>query len=331
MRCLLLNKLGKPEDLILTTLPNPKPGDGELVVDMYAAAVNFADILSIAGEYQFKPKLPFVPGREGAGIVSEVGKNVSRFKPGDRVMLQTNFGAFAQKAVAKEHETYRVPDNINLNQAAAVGVAFQTAWFALTDRAQVRKGETVMVTGASGSVGLAAVQLAHTWGCRVLAGLTTPSKAGIVRKAGADLVVDLTSSNPKEEVRNRVMDLTNGEGVDIVLDLIGGEIFSGALRCLKFRGRMVVVGFTSGNIANMKTNYVLIKNISVTGIDRTYYRDYLPEWMDEAQTQIFDYIGDKRISMPIQEILPINDFLSAFNIIRNRKVEGKVILKIKEE
>jgi len=331
MRCLLLNELGKPEDLIFTTLPNPKAGTGELVVDMHAAAVNFPDILSIAGKYQLKPDLPFVPGREGAGIVSEVGADVTRFKPGDRVMVQTNFGAFAEKAIAKEHETYLIPDYIDLNQAAAIGVAFQTAWFALTDRAQVRKGETVMVTGASGSVGLAAVQLAHTWGCRVLAGLTTHSKAGIAREAGADLVVDLSSNNPKEEIRKRVMELTNGDGVDIVIDIVGGEVFSGALRCLKFRGRMVVVGFTSGVIAEMKTNYVLIKNISVTGIDRTYYRDYLPEWMDEAQTQIFDYIRDERISMPIQEIFPIKDFLSAFDIIRNRKVEGKVILKIKDE
>ena len=331
MRCLLLNKLGKPEDLIFTTLPNPKAGEGELVVDMYAAAVNFPDILSIAGKYQLRPNLPFVPGREGAGIVSEVGENVTRFKPGDRVMVQTNFGAFAEKAIAKEHETYLVPDEIDLNQAAAIGVAFQTAWFALTDRAQAKKGETVLVTGASGSVGLAAVQLAHTWGCRVLAGLTTPSKAGIARKAGADLVVDLSSNNPKEEIRSRVLELTNGDGVDVVIDIVGGEVFSGALRCLKFRGRMVVVGFTSGDIAEMKTNYVLIKNISVTGIDRTYYRDYLPEWMDEAQTQIFDYIKDERISMPIQETFPISDFLPAFDIIRNRKVEGKVILKIKNE
>jgi len=331
MRALLLKKLGEPEDLALLEIADPEPGPGELIVDIYSAAVNFPDILSIAGKYQLRPELPFVPGREGAGVVSAVGEGVTRFQPGDRVMVQLDYGAFAEKAVAKEHETYPVPDGIGFDQAAAVGVAFQTAWFALTDRAQIKEGETVLVTGASGSVGLAAIQLAHTWGCRVLAGLTTPSKAKAARQAGADLIIDLSRENPRESIREQVMAVTNGDGVDIVVEIVGGDVFAGALRCLRFRGRMVVVGFTSGQIPEMKTNYVLLKNIAVTGVDRTQYRDVLPEWMDEAQAQIFDYIRTHRIEMPVQARFPLEEFLKAFDIIRDRKVEGKVVLTIKEE
>ena len=331
MRALLLKKLGEPEDLALLEIADPEPGPGELIVDIYSAAVNFPDILSIAGKYQLRPELPFVPGREGAGVVSAVGEGVTRFQPGDRVMVQLDYGAFAEKAVAKEHETYPVPDGIGFDQAAAVGVAFQTAWFALTDRAQIKEGETVLVTGASGSVGLAAIQLAHTWGCRVLAGLTTPSKAKAARQAGADLIIDLSRENPRESIREQVMAVTNGDGVDIVVEIVGGDVFAGALRCLRFRGRMVVVGFTSGQIPEMKTNYVLLKNIAVTGVDRTQYRDVLPGWMDEAQAQIFDYIRTHRIEMPVQARFPLEEFLKAFDIIRDRKVEGKVVLTIKEE
>jgi len=331
MRGLLLEKLGEPEDLALLEIADPEPGPGELIVDIYSAAVNFPDILSIAGKYQLRPELPFVPGREGAGVVSAVGEGVTRFQPGDRVMVQLDYGAFAEKSVAKEHETYPVPDGIGFDQAAAVGVAFQTAWFALTDRAQIKEGETVLVTGASGSVGLAAIQLAHTWGCRVLAGLTTPSKAKAARQAGADLIIDLSRENPRESIREQVMAVTNGDGVDIVVEIVGGDVFAGALRCLRFRGRMVVVGFTSGQIPEMKTNYVLLKNIAVTGVDRTQYRDVLPEWMDEAQAQIFDYIRTHRIEMPVQARFPLEEFLKAFDIIRDRKVEGKVVLTIKEE
>jgi len=331
MRGLLLEKLGEPEDLALLEIADPEPGPGELIVDIYSAAVNFPDILSIAGKYQLRPELPFVPGREGAGVVSAVGEGVTRFQSGDLVMVQLDYGAFAEKAVAKEHETYPVPDGIGFDQAAAVGVAFQTAWFALTDRAQIKEGETVLVTGASGSVGLAAIQLAHTWGCRVLAGLTTPSKAKAARQAGADLIIDLSRENPRESIREQVMAVTNGDGVDIVVEIVGGDVFAGALRCLRFRGRMVVVGFTSGQIPEMKTNYVLLKNIAVTGVDRTQYRDVLPEWMDEAQAQIFDYIRTHRIEMPVQARFPLEEFLKAFDIIRDRKVEGKVVLTIKEE
>ena len=331
MRGLFLQEIGRPEDLSLSDISEPKPGPSDILVDVHAAAVNFPDILSIAGKYQLKPQLPFVPGREAAGVVCSVGESVSRFKTGDRVMVQVDYGAFAEKVLAKEHEAYFIPDGIAFDQAAAVGVAFQTAWFSLTDRARIKEGEAVLITGATGSVGIAATQLASTWNCRVLAGLTTPSKASAARKAGADLIIDLSTDNPREDIREQVMRLTGGEGVDVVLDTIGGDVFSGAMRCLRFRGRMVVVGFTSGLIPEMKTNYLLLKNIEVSGVDRTQYRDVFPTWMDEAQAQIFDYIKQNRIKMPIQAEYPLEEFLRAFDVIRERKVEGKVVLRLKND
>ncbi len=332
MRALMLHELGEPEDLRLEEVRPPVPGPGEVLVDLYAAAVNFPDLLSIQGKYQLRPDMPFAPGKEGAGIVSAVGEGVTRVKPGDRVMIQVDWGSFAEQAVAPEHDCYPVPDGIGLDQAAAVGIAYQTAWFSLTDRANVQKGETVLVTAASGSVGLATMQLAkNVFGCRVIAGLTTMSKAKDALANGADDVIDLSADNPRDAIRDQVFALTGGDGVDVVIEISGGEIFAGALRCLKFRGRLVVVGFTSGDIPEMRTNYLLLKNISVLGVDRSQYRDLWPDAMQEAQAEIFAHMVNGRISMPIQARFPMEEIVPAFDIIRNRDVRGKIVLTIREE
>ena len=186
MRGLMLNEIGQPEDLVLEEIPSPIPRAGEVLVNVHAAAVNFPDLLTIQGKYQFRPELPFVPGKEGAGIVAAVGEGVTRVKPGDRVMIQVEYGTFAEQAIAPEHECYLVPESIPFDAAASIGIAFQTSYLALIDRASIKPGETVLVTGASGSVGIAAMQLAKQKGCNVIAGLTTPSKADIARDNGAD-------------------------------------------------------------------------------------------------------------------------------------------------
>ena len=186
MRALMLHKIGRPEDLKLEEIPSPCPGEGEVLVDMRVAAVNFPDLLTIEGKYQVRPDLPFVPGKEGAGVVSAVGPDVTRIKPGDRVMIQVEYGTFAEQAVAPEHECYLVPENIPFDQAASIGIGFQTSYLALIDRAQIKAGDTVLVTAASGSVGIAAMQLAKEHGCTVIAGLPTPSKAPVAIANGAD-------------------------------------------------------------------------------------------------------------------------------------------------
>jgi NADPH:quinone reductase len=331
MRALMLHELGEPEGLLLEEVSSPVPGPNQVLVDMYAAAVNFPDLLTIQGKYQLRPELPFAPGKEGAGVVVAVGSAVSRLAPGDRVMIQVDSGSFAEQALAEEHECYPIPDGVGFDQAAAIGIAYQTAWFALTDRANVQKDETVLVTGASGSVGLAAMQLAKAvFGCRVIAGLTTMSKAGDARANGADHIIDLSGENLRESIRDQVFAVTDGKGVDAVLEICGGDIFAGALRCLKFRGRLVVVGFTSDVIPEMRVNYLLLKNIAVLGVDRTQYRDQWPEAMQAAQAEIFGHVLSGKISMPVQARFPLEEIVPAFDIIRRREVRGKIILAIRD-
>jgi NADPH2:quinone reductase len=331
MRGLILHELGEPENLRLDEIPTPIPGPEEVLVDIYAAAVNFPDLLTIQGDYQFRPPLPFVPGKEGAGTVVAIGKDVTHVAPGDRVMVQVEYGTFAEQAVVPQHECYILPDSIPFDQAAALGIAFQTAYFALLDRAQVQAGETVLVTGASGSVGIAAIQLAKVFGATVIAGLTSPSKEDVAREAGADHVIDLSGSNLKDSIRDQVFALNDGEGIDVVIEIVGGEVFAGSLRAVKFRGRLVVVGFTSGIIPEMRTNYVLLKNIAVTGVDRGQYRDREPEWMRRAQDEIFRYCTEGKLRMPIQDTFPLEDFIKAFDVIRNRQIRGKIVLRIRED
>jgi len=331
MRGLMLYELGEPENLRLEAIPAPNPGPGEVLVDIHAAAVNFPDLLTIQGKYQFRPELPFVPGKEGAGIVAAIGAGVTHVGPGDRVMVQADYGTFAEQAVVPQHECYVLPDAIAFDQAAALGIAFQTAYFALLDRAQIQAGETVLVTGASGSVGIAAIQLAKLFGATVIAGLTTRSKEAVAREAGADHVIDLSDGNLKDSVRDQVFALTGGAGVDVVIEIVGGEVFAGCLRAVKFRGRLVVVGFTSGIIPEMRTNYLLLKNIAVTGIDRAQYRDREPDWMRRAQDEIFHYCVEGKLRMPIQDSFPLEDYIRAFDVIRNRQVRGKIVLRITED
>ena len=330
MRGLMLNKIGQPEDLVLEEIPSPTPGTGEVLVNVHAAAVNFPDLLTIQGKYQFRPDLPFVPGKEGAGIVAAVGEGVTRVKPGDRVMIQVEYGTFAEQAIAPEHECYLVPEAIPFDEAASIGIAFQTSYLALIDRASIKSGETVLVTGASGSVGIAAMQLAKQKGCKVIAGLTTPSKESIARDNGADHIVDLSVGNLKDSIRDQVHAVTDGQGVDVVIEVVGGEVFSGTLRCLKFRGRIIVVGFTSGVIANMKTNYVLLKNISVIGVDRGQYRDNEVDWMHRVQDEIFQSCVKGELGMPVQAHFSMEDVVVAFDLIRARKIQGKVVLEIQK-
>ena len=330
MRGLMLNQIGQPEDLVLEEIPSPTPGTGEVLVNVHAAAVNFPDLLTIQGKYQFRPDLPFVPGKEGAGIVAVVGEGVTRVKPGDRVMIQVEYGTFAEQAIAPEHECYLVPEAIPFDEAASIGIAFQTSYLALIDRASIQSGETVLVTGASGSVGIAAMQLAKQKGCKVIAGLTTPSKESIARDNGADHIVDLSVGNLKDSIRDQVHAVTDGQGVDVVIEVVGGEVFSGTLRCLKFRGRIIVVGFTSGVIANMKTNYVLLKNISVIGVDRGQYRDNEVDWMHRVQDEIFQSCVKGELGMPVQAHFSMEDVVGAFDLIRARKIQGKVVLEIQK-
>ena len=326
MRAIVANAIGSPEDLTIEDLPDPVPGPGEVLVDMKATAVNFPDLLVIEGKYQIIPPHPFVPGKEGAGTVAALGEGVDGLSVGDRVMVQVEWGTYAQKLVLPADNCFPMPDAMGFEEAAAIGIAYQTAHFALVARAAVKKGDRVLVTAATGSVGIAAMQLAKAFGCTVLAGVTTMSKADVALENGADRIVDLTVENLRDSIRDQVKAACGA--VDVVVESVGGEVFDGAVRALDFDGRIVVVGFTGGEIPTFRTNYALLKVISVTGVNWAAYRDRDPEWVRRVQRELFDLYGEGRIAIPVQAALPMADYVEAFDVIRDRQVRGKVILRM---
>jgi len=325
MRAIIARELGPPENLVIEDLPSLTAGPGQVVIDNKAAAVNFPDLLVMEGKYQVRPPLPFSPGKEGAGVIKSVGEGVTRLKPGDRVMVQVEYGSYAQEVLAEESHCYPVPDGVSFEEAAAIGIAYQTAHFALVDRAYVKEGNTVLVTGASGSVGLAAMQLAKAWGCTVIAGLTTMAKEDLARENGADHMIDLTGDDLKNGIRDQIKAITGG-GVDIVIEIVGGEVFDGSIRALNFAGSIVVVGFTSGTIPSMKVNYTLLKNIAVTGVNWAEYRDRDPDWVQRVQTEIFEMVLAGKLHVPVQAVYPMEQIVDACKVLSDRQVRGKVVI-----
>ena len=325
MRAIIARELGPPENLVIEDLAPLTAGPGQLVVDNKAAAVNFPDLLVMEGKYQFRPPLPFSPGKEGAGIIKSVGEAVTGLKQGDRVMVQVEYGSYAQEILADESQCYPVPDGVSFAEAAAIGIAYQTAHFALVARAHVKKGDKVLVTGASGSVGLAAMQLAAAWGCEVIAGLTTMSKEDLARENGAHHVIDVSGGNVKDSIRDDVKAITGG-GVDIVIEIVGGGVFDGCIRALNFAGSIVVVGFTSGTIPSVKVNYTLLKNIAVTGVNWAEYRDRDPAWVQRVQTEIFEMVSAGKLKVPVQAVFPMDQIVDACKVLSDRKVRGKIVI-----
>jgi NADPH2:quinone reductase len=307
-------------------VPDPQPGAGQVVVDLHAIEVNFPDILVIEGKYQIRPPAPFSPGKAGAGVVSAVGPGVGVFKPGDRVALQTEYGAYAERIAVAAATCYPMPAGMAFVDAAALGLAYQTAHFALLDRASYRTGETILVTGATGGVGLAAVQLAKALGATVLAGVTSPEKGELARQHGADHAIDLTAANLRDSLRAQVHAVTASRGADVVLDSIGGDVFDAALRAVAWCGRLVVIGFASGRIPQIGANYLLVKNIAVSGLQWSDYRERCPERVRHAQEALFAHYVQGRLKPLIAATYPLDRFVDALARFAERTVQGKLIL-----
>ena len=327
MHAVVMRAFGPAENAEFVELPNPMPGPGEVVVRTRAAGVNYPDLLVVEGRYQHKPPLPFTPGKELAGEVLAVGEGVTAPAPGDRVMVQVEYGAFAEQVVARPDQCFLLPDAVPFDDAAAMGLVYQTAWFALRDRAGFRPGETVLVNGATGGVGLATIQLVKAFGGIALAGVTTPSKAQAALDAGADHVIGLSVDNLRDGLRAQVQAVTGGKGADVCIDMLGGDPFDAAMRALAWCGRMVVVGFAAGRIPEIKANYLLVKNIAVAGLQWSDYRDRTPALMAEAQAEIFRLYQEGRVKPAVMARLPLARMAEALALIRDRKVVGKIVLE----
>lgn len=315
---------GKIEDV-----PAPIPGPDEAVVEVRAVAVNFVDLLTIEGRYQFRPEMPYTPGKGPAGVVLAIGSNVDDLRVGDRVLAMAEYGGYAEAVVVDHRQVHPLPVGIDFSAAATLAVSFDTAWMALRDRARLAEGESVLVLGATSAVGGATIQLARAMGAStVLAGLSAPDRfASTPLAALVDGTVDLGGSDLRDSIRLDVHRLTDGRGVDVVVDMIGGDAFDGAIRALAWRGRYVVVGFASGRIAMLKSNYVLLKNIEVSGLQISDYRKHRPELVSDGFAEIFALIERGQISPPPYRTMPLDDWALALEEIRERRADRRLVLE----
>jgi NADPH:quinone reductase len=259
MRAIVVKEFGPPQRMAIEERPTPEPSADQVRVDVHAIGVNYPDLLVIGGKYQNLPPRPFVPGKDAAGVVSAAGESVRHCRVGDRVLVQLEHGAYAEQVLAEDQNTYVIPRGMSFVEAAAMGLVYQTAHFALVERGRFEPGETVLVNGAGGGVGLAAIQLVKALDGIAIAGTRSPGKADAIRAAGADAIIDLGADNLRDALREQVHATTGGRGTDVVLDLLGGDVFDASLRALAWRGRIVVIGFAAGRIPEIRANYLLVK------------------------------------------------------------------------
>ncbi len=328
MRAVLVEEFGPPEKLAIRDVPEPRLGPGEALVEVLAAGVNFPDLLVAAGTYQTLNPLPFVPGKEGAGIVRALGPDVVGLRVGERVSFEVEAGAFAEFVAVQAAHCFPIPDDVPTEVAATLGLAYQTAYFALTEDGRLNPGDWVLVLGASGGVGLAAVQLAKAAGARAIAAVGSPAKIDYVRGHGAEFVIDVSEDRSSEFLREQVRKVSDKGGVDVVIDPVGGALFDAALRTLLPRGRMVVVGFASGEFGTVRANYLLIKNISVVGSNWGFFRDHAHRRIADAQAKIFELVRSGAVKSPLTKVLPLERVGEALRSMQDRGAMGKVALTI---
>jgi NADPH2:quinone reductase len=326
MRAVIVRSHGSYEKAELGQAPLPVAGTDEVLLEIQAAPVNFVDLLVIGGSYQFLPPLPFVPGKGPAGIVRAIGPGVVDFAPGDRVLAMAESGGYAEMINVATKQCYKLPREMPFVDAAAISLVFDTAWFALRDRARLAPGETVLVLGASGGVGHAAIQLAKAFGARVLAGVSKPEKFAAARTAGADVMIDLSQPDLRESLRAQVHAATDGGGADIILDPLGGDIFDAAIRALAWRGRLVVIGFASGRIPTIKANYLLVKNIEVSGLQVSDYRKRRPDQMRQCYSEVFALYESGRLKPSPPVTMPLDEFRTALKMMTDRRAPGRIVL-----
>ena len=324
MKAVLCKAWGDPETLTLETVSEPIPGAGEVLIDVKTAGVNFADTLMIQGRYQVKPPLPFIPGFEVAGIVAALGKNVPHLSVGRRVLAFVPWGAYAEKVAAPMNSVMPIPSNMPFTDAAAFAITYGTSHLALAHRGRLQAGETLLVHGASGGVGLTAVELGKRLGATVIATASSEEKLELCRRYGADHTINYA----EDDFVSAVKDLTQGKGADVIFDPVGGEVFSKSLRCLAWEGRLLVVGFASGKIPNVPANLTLVKNTAVVGVFWGAYAQHGPDALMDSMKQLTDWYKDSHLTPHISATFKLEAAAAAMRSLMNRKSTGKVVLEI---
>jgi len=322
MKAVLCKELGPPEKLVVEDVPSLKAGKGQVVVSVKAAGVNFPDTLIIQGKYQFKPEPPFSPGGEVAGEIKEVGEGVAGFKPGDRVIAAATWGGFAQELVADADRLVRMPDEMDFVSASAFVLTYGTSYHALKDRAQLQAGETLLVLGASGGVGLSAIQIGKAMGARVIAAASSDTKLAVCKSNGADELINYAS----EDLRTRVKAITAGRGVDVVYDPVGGAYSELALRDMAWNGRFLVVGFAAGDIPKIPLNLALLKGCSIVGVFWGAFTKNEAQKNRRNNEELMQLFVAGKVKPHIHATYPLERAAEALNEVLLKRVSGKVVL-----
>lgn len=325
MKAVLCKTLGPAHDLVLDEVPRPVPKINELLLDVHAAGVNFPDTLIIEGKYQFKPPMPFSPGGEAAGVVAAVGDKAGSFKVGDRVMALTGWGAFAEQVAVPGYNVLPIPATMDFTTAAAFSMTYGTSMHALHQRAQLQPGETLLVLGASGGVGLAAVEIGKAMGARVIAAASNADKLAVAKAAGADELIDYSQASLKDEIKR----LTDGQGVDVIFDPVGGELFDQAVRGLAWNGRLLVVGFASGDIPQMAANLVLLKGAAVLGVFWGAFAQRQPQENAANFQQLFAWHAEGKLKPLVSQTYPLAEAGAAIEALGQRRAVGKLVVLVK--
>lgn len=322
MKAVLCKSLDGADALVVEDIERPVPGPGEVLVAVRAAALNFMDTLVTRGRYQYKPDLPFSPSGEICGVVEAAGPGAGRFAPGQRVMGYIGWGGAREYAAVPESRLVEVPDTVSDEHAAGLAITYGTALHGLRDRADLEAGETVAVLGASGGAGLAAVEIAHVMGARVIAVASSPEKLAVCREHGADETLDYTA----EDLRDGLKRLTGGQGVDVVYDCVGGDHAEAAVRACAWKGRFLVVGFASGEIPKLPLNLLLLKGCAALGVFWGRSVDADPETYRANMRQLLTWVGEGRLSPRVHDKLPLESAREALGVISGRAAVGKIVL-----
>ncbi|WP_434119902.1 NADPH:quinone oxidoreductase family protein [Pseudomonas fortuita] len=322
MKAVLCKTLGPARDLVLEDVASPLPKKTEILLDVQAAGVNFPDTLIIEGKYQFQPPLPFSPGGEAAGVVAAVGEKAGAFKVGDRVMALTGWGSFAEQVAVPFYNVLPIPASMDFTTAAAFGMTYGTSMHALRQRGQLQAGETLLVLGASGGVGLAAVEIGKAMGARVIAAASSAEKLAVAKAAGADELIDYSQASLREEIKR----LTGGQGVDVIYDPVGGELFEQAVRGLAWNGRLLVVGFASGSIPQLATNLVLLKGAAVLGVFWGAFAQRQPEDNAANFKQLFAWHAEGKLKPLVSQTYPLAEAGAAIEKLGQRHAVGKLVV-----
>jgi NADPH2:quinone reductase len=317
MKAVMCEQLGSPQELVIRDIASPRPGAGEVKVALKARGVSYVDVLQIAGQYQVKRELPFIPGGEAAGVIVEVGAGVESVQPGDRVLTT---GGFAEETVVAASDVTPLPKSVRFAAAAAFKSNYTTAYYGL-QRGRLKAGEVLLIHGAAGGVGLAAVDMGKLFGATVIATASTEEKLAVCKQMGADHVINYTAG-----FREQVRELTGGRGADVIYDPVGGDVFDESMRCIAPFGRILIIGFTGGRAALAKTNHLLIKDAEAIGFTIGALNRHDPAWARRNVEHLMGWLGSGRISPYVSHELPLEKAAEALQLITDRKVIGKAVL-----